>query len=258
MSLLTLHWSSGVLGKQTQAQIIFPDTGKPPFPVLYLLHGLSDDSSMWTRATRLESYASQIPMLIVMPDGYRGFYTDNEQGPAYARHIGEELPTFIERMFPVRAERGGRAIGGLSMGGYGALRVGLGYSKRFCSIHSHSGAVDGGLKVRELKDQESKAAGREFAAEMTRVFGLEADGSNHDLIHLAKRARRNLPKIHLDCGTEDFLIEENRSFVKDLRAAKIPHTYVEHPGGHSWDYWDTHIQEALRFHSANLQGSLEK
>ncbi len=255
MSLLKLQWSSQVLGKQTQAQIIFPDTGKPPFPVLYLLHGLSDDSTMWTRQTRLETHAAGFPMVIVMPDGYRGFYTDGEEGPAYARHIGEELPSVIERMFRVRAERGGRAIGGLSMGGYGALRVGLGYSDRFCSIHSHSGALDAGITVARYADANPDAYGPDVLAEMKLIFGTPKPGSSHDIVALAKKARRRLPKILIDCGKDDFLLQASRDFVKNLRAAKIPHTYVEHPGSHTWEYWDSHIREALLFHAKNLKAA---
>ena len=253
MSLITIQWASQVLGKQTRTQVIWPDAGKPPFPVLYLLHGLSDDSTMWARQTRLEAHAAGLPMAIVMPDGYRGFYTDNEEGPAFARHIGEELPAMIERTFRVRAERGGRAIGGLSMGGYGALRIGLGYPDRFCSIHSHSGALDRDATVVRCWKQAPSLVGPDFPVEMKHVFGKSRPGCSHDLLALAKKARRKLPKIHLDCGVDDFLLQANRDFVKGLRSAKIPHTYVEHPGGHDWNYWDTHIREALRFHAKNLK-----
>src|SRR2546423_1237759 len=141
MAWSTVHWRSDILGKQTTTQVLLPDGGKPPYATFYLLHGLSDDSTMWLRRSRIEWYVRDLPLIVVMPDGYRGFYTDNEQGPAYARHIGEELPAFIERTFHAKAERGARAIGGLSMGGYGALRVGLGHANRFCSVNSHSGAV---------------------------------------------------------------------------------------------------------------------
>ncbi len=254
MSLLTLHWSSQVLGKQTTTQVLFPDAGTPPFPVLYLLHGLSDDSGAWLRRTRLEVYAAEYPLMIVMPDGGRGFYTDNHQGPAYAQHIGEELPTFIERMFPARPERGARAIGGLSMGGYGALRVGLGYAKRFCSIHSHSGALGFGKKPNYQQYAKSRGRDSEFASELFRIFGPRPRGTDHDLLALAKRAKKSrcLPRIQIDCGKDDYLIKDNRAFVSDLKEAKIPHTYAEHPGEHNWDYWDEHIREALRYHAENL------
>ncbi len=256
MSLLTAHWHSGILEKSTTAQIVFPDAGTPPFPTLYLLHGLSDDSTMWLRRSRLEIYAAALPLIIVMPDGYRGFYTNNEEGPAYARHIGEELPAFIERTFPAIPRRDARAISGLSMGGYGALRVGLGYHDRFCSAHSHSGAVGWGRNTKIDSLAKSPGRGPDFAAEMLRVFGPSPDGTDHDLLALARRAKRarKLPKILLDCGKDDFLLEDNRAFTQELKAAKIPHTYDEHPGGHDWDYWDTHIRQALAFHMENLSG----
>ena len=256
MSLFTAHWHSGILGKSTTAQIIFPDAGKPPFPTLYLLHGLSDDSTMWVRRTRLEIYAASLPLIIVMPDGYRGFYTDHEEGPAYARHIGEELPAFIERTFPAIPRRDARAISGLSMGGYGALRIGLGFHDRFCSLHSHSGAVGWGRNGKIESLAKSPGRGLDFAAEMLRIFGRSPDGTAHDLLALAKRAKRarKLPKILFDCGKDDFLLEDNRSFAKELQAAKIPHTYDEHSGGHDWDYWDTHIRQALAFHMKNVSG----
>ena len=92
---------------------------------------------------------------------------------------------------------------------------------------------------------------------MLRIYGPSPGGTDHDLLTLAKRAKtaRKLPKILLDCGKEDFLLKDNRAFVKELRAAKIPHSYHEYPGGHNWDYWDTHIRQALAFHGKNLSGN---
>jgi S-formylglutathione hydrolase FrmB len=257
MAWSTVHWKSDILGKQTTTQVLLPETGKAPYATFYLLHGLSDDSTMWLRRSRIEWYVRDLPLIVVMPDGYRGFYTDNEQGPAYARHIGEELPAFIEKTFHAKSERGARAIGGLSMGGYGALRVGLGFPERFCSVNSHSGAVGwGSIAGDEGYWEEAKRRGwsDDFSAELKRVFGSSPMVGGHDILALAKRARkeRTLPKLLLDCGTEDFLLADNRKFQRELTAAKIPHVYREFAGAHTWDYWDAHVQDALRFHAKNL------
>jgi putative tributyrin esterase len=257
MAWTTLHWKSDVIGKQTTAQVLLPETGTPPYATFYLLHGLSDDASTWMRRSRIEWYVRDLPLIVVMPDGYRSFYTKPVEGPDFARHIGEELPSFIEHHFHARPERVARAIGGLSMGGYGALRVGLGYADRFCSINSHSGAVAWGnfdYKTGPAGATSIAGRGAEFMKELTAIFGDDPRGTDHDLGYLARRARAagNLPELLLDCGTEDFLLEDNRAFDAELTAVGIPHTYLEFPGTHSWDYWDTHIRGALAFHARNL------
>ena len=251
MAWTTLHWYSNILGKQTSAEVLLPETGQGPFATFYLLHGLGDDATMWMRRSRIEWYVRDLPLIVVMPDGYRSFYTHHEGGPDYARHIGEELPTFIEHHFQARAERSARAIGGLSMGGYGALRIGLGHADRFCSVNSHSGAVC----WQDFSNPTLVARGRAFTDELRRIFGDDPRGSDHDLMVQARRslAAGTLPELLIDCGAEDFLIEDNRTFHRELKGAKVPHTYREYAGGHTWDYWDTHIQNALAFHARNLQ-----
>ncbi len=258
MAWTTFHWRSDLLGKQTSAEILLPDRGEGPFSVFYLLHGLSDDATMWMRRSRIEVYVAGLPLIVVMPDGYRGFYTDNEEGPAFARHFGEELPGMIERHFHARPAREARAIGGLSMGGYGALRVGLGHADRFCSINSHSGAVGWGGRpgvTAYRKAARDRGWPEAFVKEMTRIFGPSPRGTSHDLITLSRQAKRakRLPKIMIDCGTEDYLIEDNRRLHAEFDQERIPHRYHEYPGAHTWDYWDTHIRDALAFHADNLR-----
>jgi len=136
-----LHWFSKVLGKQVSTYVVLPDEGPGPFPVLYLLHGLSDDHTIWLRRSRIEWYVRNLPLIVVMPDGYRGFYTNNDAGPAYATYMAEELPEKIETWFPASRVREGRCISGLSMGGYGAFRLALGYPDKYVSATSHSGAL---------------------------------------------------------------------------------------------------------------------
>lgn len=225
--------------------VILPMRGRGPWPVFYLLHGRSDDHTIWLRHTNIERYASQWPMIIVMPDGLRSYYADSPLG-AFTRYIAYEIPTFIERHFHARTTRAGRCIGGLSMGGYGALRVGLSHPDRFASINSHSGDLLRGGKPWPGKDQ----------AEHNRVFGDSPAGTSHDLQTLAAqavRANKKMPKIRIDCGTEDFLIEDNRAFHARLKSLGINHEYAEYPGRHNWDYWDTHVREALAFHASNLK-----
>ena len=252
-----IHWRSEVLLKQTTMQVLLPRVGRPPFPVLYLLHGLSDDSTVWLRNTRLEWYVRDLPLIVVLPDGYRGFYTDNEEGPAYAQHLGRELVDFVDRNFQTKAHRAGRAIGGLSMGGYGALRIALGNPDRFCSANSHSGAmgrsqVDFSPAAIAAGRHQGKSAG--FVAELRRIFGENPIGTSHDLLELAKAARkmRQLPHLLLDCGRKDYLLKDNREFHRTLNASKIRHRYSEHAGAHDWDYWDRHVQESIGFHCRHL------
>jgi putative tributyrin esterase len=240
-------------------QVLLPSVGAPPYATLYLLHGLFMDSTNWLRNARLEWHLRNLPLLVVLPDGDRGFYTDNDEGPAYARHMGEEIPAFVERTFHAKPARGARAIGGLSMGGYGALRVALGYPDRFCSVHSHSGAV-----AQLRLDVSPRQAGRHpilrkhppgFLAELQRVFGRRPAGTKHDLLALIQRARRRrmrLPRILFDCGLDDSLLKANRDLHQRLLDHQVPHTYREFPGDHDWDYWDLHIREAIAFHVRNL------
>ena len=241
MSFCQLHWFSKVLEQQRTTWVILPDgladNPRGPFPTFYLLHGLSDDHTIWTRRTRIETYVTGKPLIVVMPDGGRGFYTNHENGPRWAEHIGVELPELIEKTFPAMAERKGRFIGGLSMGGYGALRISLGYPDRFASATSHSGALMFGTKPQE-------------SAERRLIAGSHPEGSDHDLLELARRAKvaGALPRIRIDCGTEDFLLEDNRAVHRAFVWMGVPHQYEEFPGSHSWDYWDLHVREAIAFH----------
>jgi len=247
VALCHVNWFSQVLQKAVGMNVLVPDTGTPPFATMYLLHGLSDDYTAWMRQSRIEVHAAKYPFIVVMPDGFRNFYTTNEQGPDYAKHVGEEIPAFVERAFSARAERGARCITGLSMGGYGALRIALGYPDRFASAVSHSGALMHGSR----RVKENTAA---TETEFRQVFGDNPVGSDHDLLHLAARARRKklLPALRLDCGTEDFLLNDNRQIHQRLTTLRVPHVYEEFPGNHNWDYWDDHVRDALAFHAQAL------
>jgi len=238
-----VRFFSDVLGMSVSMRCLLPGAGAGPFNVLYLLHGLSDDETAWTRFTRIENGVADRPLAIVMPQGFRGYYTNNVEGPAYHDYLIKDVVRTAQRIFPLRTDRAGRAIAGLSMGGYGALRTALGRADLFCCASSLSGAVTRGHET--LTTRPDGLSPGEF----TRVFGLAPAGTDHDLLHLAAQrvAEKTLPRLHLECGVDDFLIGHNRSFHAALTTLGVPHRYVEHAGVHDWDYWAAHINETIEF-----------
>ncbi len=259
MALAELRYFSLALRKMTGAMVLLPERAdfEGPFPVFYLLHGLSDDYSAWTRQTHIEQYARDYPMIVVMPDGGRGFYTDAREGYAYDAAITRDLVPLIDRTFRTSAGRHSRVIGGLSMGGYGALRLALSHPDMFCSAVSHSGALGVGSRRIDPDDRPDKEFDEVFsedpAAEFRRLFGDDPIGGPNDLSALSEAvAGKQPPALRFDCGSEDPLLEENRKFHRHLEKLGIPHEYEEFPGGHEWEYWDLHVQDALRFHARAL------
>lgn len=248
MALTHLHFFSPILDKHVAADVILPEVGEGPFATFYLLHGLSDDHTIWQRRTRIEEYVKDLPLAVVMPDGFRGFYTNTEPGQRFADYMAKDVVGTIERHFNVRKDRAGRCIGGLSMGGYGALRLALGFPELFCSATSHSGC----LMIGSIK---TRPGNREFMS----LFGRDPRGSEHDLIELAKRAqkKKKLPHIRIDCGTRDFLIESNRAIHRTFTEMHVAHEYEEFAGAHTWDYWDLHVREAIAFHARALKLKVE-
>jgi putative tributyrin esterase len=239
VALLDIQYYSEALGKQQKAKVILPQA-PGPYHVLFQLHGLSDDETAWTRWTNIERHVFGLPLIVVMPDGGRGFYCDAEEGFAYGTAIGKELPELIDQWLPTKP---GWANGGLSMGGYGCMRLALTYSERFISAASHSGALGFGRFVHRNDP--------EFGKEMVRIYGQDPLGGPNDLFALIEKADPR-PSIYVDCGEDDFLIESNRDFNRFLVEKEIEHSYTEYPGDHNWAYWEEHFPKALAFHRAKL------
>lgn len=238
MALLNVEFKSEVLGKATKIKVIINQAAKPPYPTFYLLHGLSDDESVWSRNTSLERYAQSYPFLLVMPDCARSWYCDSKLG-RYETFISQELVSFVDTIFPTRKLAKYRAIGGLSMGGYGALKLGLKFPRIFGSISAHSSAIGfmrWGASVNDI-------------AETPILFDGIDTAANDPYELVLKIPEKQRPHIYFDCGRNDFLYADNQKFDAFLRKGKIPHTYHRFDGAHEWSYWDTHIQDALKFHA---------
>jgi len=245
MALCTVKFRSESLQKQDTMNVIVPD-GRGPFPVLYLLHGLSDDYSIWVRRTSIERYVDGKGLMVVMPDTHRSFYVNDPRpgGPAYEDHIVKDVVGFVDRVFPTVRRRRGRAVAGLSMGGYGAMMLAMRHPEKFCAAASHSGAL-----------HFARQAKVEGIADISALSAALPRGK-YDVFSLARKLKRSGRRIALrfDCGVDDFLIEHNRAFHRHLKRIGLDHEYAEHPGQHTWDYWDLHVLETLAFVRRHLGG----
>jgi len=214
------------------------------YPVLYLLHGYTDHYPAWVSYTNLTQYARGYEQIIVMPEGDNGFYTNSFADPklAWEDFLILDLIPHVDSHYRTVAARQGRAIAGLSMGGYGAFKLALKYPHMFCAAASLSGALAAARwRERPIEDAELQKL---FA----NVFGARDNPARaaNDPFELVKKVpAEERPQLYLSIGSEDFLLEENREFVRHLAKLKVPYEYREIPGAHKWPVWDQQIQVVL-------------
>lgn len=213
------------------------------FPVLYLLHGLYGDYLNWDTRTGLETYAQNLHLLIVMPDADDSWYTNSATvaGDKFEDYVAKDLISEIDEKYRTIRERRGRAIAGLSMGGYGALKFALKYPALFAFAGSLSGAFDAAQNLDTLRP--------EFRAGLLEVFGKEGSPTRaqNDIFRLLDAPHETpYPYFYLACGTGDFFSDTNRAFVRQLSSRKIAYEYHETPGEHTWEYWDKALQPMLQ------------
>ncbi|MCI6019658.1 MAG: esterase family protein [Clostridiales bacterium] len=221
-----------------------------PYKTLYLLHGVFGSYVDWVNGTRIQRYAEEHDLVVVMPSGDNAFYVDQPKGHNYyGEFIGEELVNVTRKMFPLSKKREDTFIGGLSMGGFGALRNGLKYSDTFGYIVALSGAllVDG-MPGRN-NDVEMFIDSRDYAES---CFGnldelLESDKNPKYIVDQMLKAGKTFPEIYMACGTEDGLLGVNREMAAFLKDHQVNVTYEEGPGNHEWDFWDTYIKKAIEW-----------
>lgn len=256
----TVPFESRLVGAPLPYNVVLPsdygsDASKNKrYPVVYLLHGLGGSANDWVSSrSHLADYAARYPFIIVVPEGKDGWYTDGA-APAekFESYFVEELIPDVDRRFRTIAAREGRAVAGLSMGGYGALKFALKYPDRFAFAASMSGALGAPSWTPEMPLPEF------VKPSIARVYGPAASDVRraNDIFRitreLAPDAVSRLPYLYLDCGTEDFLISNSRDFSALLIEKKIPHEFRELPGTHSWPYWDRQVQEILRLAAQKL------
>lgn len=250
----TLKLKSGLMAREMPYRVVLPinyDKSKDKrYPVIYLLHGLTGHFDNWTNNTKLAEYAASYNFVIVTPEGNDGWYTDSAtvSNDKYESYIIKELIPEIDKNYRTLSERKYRAVGGLSMGGYGSLKFGMKYPQMFVVAGSFSGALPAASwSVKTLGNSSWKALTDSISSTYAE------DGSQtrkeNDIYKFAKEISpekiKELPFLYIDCGTEDFLIQPNREFQAILLEKKIPHEFRQLPGKHDWKFWGAQVQEFL-------------
>lgn len=247
---------SKAMNKTFSCVVIKPDSYKrsktKQYPVVYLLHGYSGWFSNWIiRVPELKELADREQLLIVCPEGgYSSWYWDSplDSTSRYETYVAQEVPDHIDRTYRTIADRSGRAITGLSMGGHGGIYLGFRHADRFSACGSMSGAVD--LSFSKNKYDISKRLG-DTLNYAKNWYSYSTIGSVDDL------PAQKL-SIMIDCGLEDYFIQANRNLHEKLMKKGLPHDYIERPGKHDWNYWRNAIPYQLLFFSRHFQQTLKK
>ncbi|MGJ3243906.1 MAG: alpha/beta hydrolase [Opitutales bacterium] len=252
MPLFYCQFKSRVLELDTEVPVILPQAGKAPHPVLFLLHGLSDNETTWLRRTSIERYADEHGIAVVMPGVNRSFYLDETLGLRYGTYCREEVPERVRSWFPLSEKREDTFVAGLSMGGYGAFLQALTHPGRYAAAASLGGALDLTFRRQRLRADWQAGGQPEKPPLLAMLDQLSerVDPRAYNLFHLADRVAARpkkdpRPRLYAWCGTEDFLHQDNLNFRDHVSGLDLPFTYEEGPGDHSWGYWDTAIQRAL-------------
>ncbi|HLU94152.1 MAG TPA: alpha/beta hydrolase family protein [Membranihabitans sp.] len=259
----SLQFYSEILGRDVSFSVYLPpnyEGSTVNFPVLYLLHGYSDDETGWIQFGQVQRIADKAiaqhksaQMIIVMPDAGVTWYVNTAAGKEnYEDFMVQEFIPHIDAEFRTRKDRQYRAVAGLSMGGYGALMLAL----RHPDLFSTSGVLSAGVFTDEemlAMNQErwDRSLGLPFGEGLTgeaRLSGNYQEYSPQAMIDSYKE-KDHTTRFYIDCGDDDFLILGNLALHAQMIKAEIPHEFRVRDGGHSWSYWRTALPRVLAFAS---------
>ncbi|MDD2858273.1 MAG: alpha/beta hydrolase family protein [Candidatus Nanopelagicales bacterium] len=241
MALIRCDFFSHTLRLQTSMTVVLPqdEAGGTDVPVLYLLHGLSEDDSAWSRCSSIERYATDRGIAVVMPAGHRSFYADQAHGLPFWTFLSQELPRAVHSMFKVSGQRERTFVAGTSMGGYGAMKWAMRDPQRFAAAASLSGVL--GLRYPDPGMPD------EIRETLDLVFdGREISGTDDDTMHLLATAdATTLPRLLVACGQQEGLLQQSQDFAALAQQRGIDVTTDFPDGGHDWANWDLQIQRVL-------------
>ena len=261
MALLTLQYYSTALCRPTRAQLLLPNDVQEmavqdnenynrPMKTLVLLHGYSGSCDDWLTGSRVQEIAGMYNLAIAMPSGENSFYLDQKgTGRAYATFVGKELIAYLQKTFGIAMKAEDTFVGGLSMGGFGALHTGFLYPENYSKIAALSSALIV-HEVMEMKEGIGNAVADYdyYKATFGEPKELAMSKNNPEYIIRQRRERgESIQPVFMACGTEDFLLENNRSFYEFLKKEGIEVDYHESPGTHDWKFWNEYLEPAVKW-----------
>ncbi|GAB3900879.1 alpha/beta hydrolase [Spirosoma agri] len=264
----SLDVPSAIMKKNLRAVVVLPDAyassarNKTTYPVLYLLHGGYGHFNDWITKTPdktlIHRLTDQYNLIIVMPEGdVFSYYLDSPvvKDSQFETYLTKEVIDKIDNSYRTIRTPKGRAITGLSMGGYGALYLATRHPDLYCAAGSMSGALNLDMNTWKLPPDAFKNIRAEFE-KILGSFSQSPDGwAAYSVVNMADKMKTNGLKLVIDCGVDDFLIEPNRELHRRLVFNQTPHDYSERPGGHSWEFWQNALPYQVLFFSKVLNGN---
>jgi putative tributyrin esterase len=259
----TIQILSTKTGIHYKAVVVTPksyDSGDQRYPTLYLLHGGVGQFSDWTKQISnknlIQELSDQYGFIIVMPEGEKfSYYLDSpvDTKSQFDSYISKDVVGIMDSNFRTIAKKEGRAISGLSMGGFGALYISANHPDLFFAAGSMSGAINPDMKGWKLPQEAMQNIGNAFAG----ILGSKEEFPNRyqevSIINRIGIYAEHQIRLIIDCGVNDFLIEPNRELHRRLVFEGISHDYIERDGGHSWPYWENALPYHMLFFSTLLK-----
>jgi len=250
----TVQIFSEAMQRDIPAIIITPDNyqqeDEQRFPVVYLLHGYSDNYSGWvSKAPGVDQLADRHQLILVCPDGgYDSWYLDSpvEDSSQYETHVAEEVVTYVDEHYRTVAQPSGRAITGLSMGGHGALFLAIRHLDTFGAAGSMSGGVD---LTYNINNWNIKGKLGPYEQNPLRWDSLS-------VVNMVPSLSAGQLALIIDCGVDDFFFRINQNLHQILLEEQIPHDYIERPGAHNWPYWTNAVAYQVLFFRKFFDGNL--
>lgn len=244
MSLIQMDFFSKALNMFTSVNVILPlprdaKAEIAPLKALLLLHGMGDDASAWLRKTSIERYALDAGLAVVMPDGGLSCYQNMVHGENYRDYIAEELPRAMREYFPLSAAREDNFIAGCSMGGFGALKIGLSHPEAFCAIGCFSAA-----------HMEFRPDSPRVQTNLARVYGDQIDQADAEVVRDAYSVIGGCPELQIlhYAGDRDILLEnalKTRDFFEKMHAPSLKYSFELLSGKHDWALWDESVRRLI-------------